>query len=116
MKFSSANLIPHKSNGHTDNTVPHKLFQAMMVGKPVMVSSSAPLNRIITKTKAGLIFKAGDAKDLADKILTLYKDAGLQKLLGDNGLNATLKGDMNWEHDQQNLINLYNSFTKISKP
>jgi glycosyltransferase involved in cell wall biosynthesis len=112
MKFASVNLIPHKSNGHTDNTVPHKLFQAMMVGKPVMVSSSAPLKRIVTKTKGGLIFQAGNATDLAEKILELYKNENLQKTLGTNGLNATVNGEMNWEHDQQNLINLYNSFLK----
>lgn len=107
MKYAGANIIPHKSNGHTDNTVPHKLFQAMMVGKPVVVSSSAPLRRIISKTNAGVIFEAGNARDLASKILELYRDQALQHKLGQHGLAATLTGDMNWEHDQQKLVSLY---------
>ncbi len=110
MKFTGANLIPHKSNGHTDNTVPHKLFQAMMVGKPVLVSSSAPLKRIVSSTDAGLIFEAGNAKDLADKIIKLYKDKDLQQKLGANGVAATVTGKLNWETDQLKLISLYNSF------
>ncbi|HEY3406115.1 MAG TPA: glycosyltransferase family 4 protein, partial [Ohtaekwangia sp.] len=90
MCYTSANLIPHKSNDHTDNTVPHKLFQAMMAGKPVIVSTSAPLNRIISQTQAGIIFKADDEKDLADKILHLYQHPELQKQMGDNGIRATI--------------------------
>lgn len=107
MKYAGANIIPHKSNGHTNNTVPHKLFQAMMVGRPVIVSTSAPLKRIILKTKAGIIFEADNARDLADKILSLHKDKQIQYDLGQNGIKATVKGDMNWEHDQKKLISLY---------
>lgn len=110
MKFADANIIPHKSNGHTDNTVPHKLFQAMMVGKPVIVSSSAPLKRIVSTAQSGLIFRAGDPIDLAEKITALYQSKDLQKTLGASGLRATKDGGMNWENDQQKLIGLYNSF------
>jgi glycosyltransferase involved in cell wall biosynthesis len=107
MKYAGANIIPHKSNGHTDNTSPHKLFQAMMVGRPVVVSSSAPLKRTIAKTNAGIIFEAGNARDLANKILDLYADQQRQAALGRNGIAATIHGDMNWEHDQKNLLGLY---------
>lgn len=107
MKFADLNTIPHKSNGHTDNTIPHKLFQTMMVGKPVLVSSSDPLKRVINLTKAGVVFKAGDPQDMALKIKQLYKDKEQQRIMGENGIKATLQGDFNWEHDQQKLIGLY---------
>lgn len=109
MRFANVNVIPHKSNGHTDNTIPHKLFQAMMVGRPVLVSSSAPLKRIINKTEAGLVFQAGDSEDCSKKVLELYKDKQLQEKLGRNGKNATIHGDMNWERTSVTLINLYKS-------
>lgn len=108
MKFSDVNTIPHKSNGHTDNTIPHKLFQTMMVGKPVLVSTSDPLKRVVNLTQAGVVFKANDPKDMADKIRQLYSDSNLQKTLGENGIKATLQGELNWEYDQQHLIGLYN--------
>lgn len=106
MKFADANIIPHKSNGHTDNTVPHKLFQAMMVGKPVIVSSSAPLKRIVNYAKSGVVFEAGDEKDLASAIRKLHADRTLQKQLGENGVRATAT-EFNWENDQKILISLY---------
>lgn len=110
MKFTDVNVIPHKSNGHTDNTVPHKLFQAMMVGKPVLVSSSTPLKRIVSETKSGLVFEAGDSRSCSERILELYNDRKLCGQLGKNGVHVTLHGNMNWEHTKDSLINLYRSF------
>lgn len=107
MHFADVNIIPHKSNSHTDNTIPHKLFQGMMAGKPMLVSSSAPLKRIIDTTQAGLVFHAGDSKDIADKILTLYNNKQLCSQLGRNGIKATQENGMNWENDQLTLVDLY---------
>lgn len=106
MKYASANIIPHKSNGHTDHTVPHKLFQAMMVGKPVIVSDSAPLKRIVEIAQSGLVFEADNSVDLSKKIVELYQDNSLQERLGRNGIQATGE-KLNWETDQQKLVALY---------
>jgi glycosyltransferase involved in cell wall biosynthesis len=112
MKFTNVNVIPHKSNRHTDNTVPHKLFQAMMTGRPVMVSSSAPLKRIVSATNSGVIFEAENAADLAEGILSLYRSKELQQQLGQNGITATIQGTWNWEHEQKKLTDLYSSLLK----
>jgi glycosyltransferase involved in cell wall biosynthesis len=107
MQLADVNIIPHKSNAHTDNTIPHKLFHSMMVGKPVLVSSSDPLKRVVNETTSGLVFQANDPKDFADKIITLYEDRELAKKLGENGRKITLEGDLNWDFDQANLIKFY---------
>lgn len=107
MKMANVNLIPHHSNGHTDNTVPHKLFQCMMVGKPLLVSSSKPLQRIVSETACGLVFKAGNAKDLADKILKLYNDPALRQKLGEAGFEASYNGSYNWESTANELVGFY---------
>lgn len=107
MHFASVNTIPHKSNPHTDNTIPHKLFQAMMAARPVLVSSSAPLKRIVETTQSGLVFEAGDPKDFADKVLSLYHDRALADSLGANGRKATVNGTLNWDNEQQTLIEFY---------
>ena len=108
MKMASVNLIPHHSNGHTDNTVPHKLFQCMMVGKPLLVSSSAPLKRIVNATQSGLVFAAGNPRDLADKLLELYHDKKKCEELGEHGRDASLTGDYNWESTAKGLVGFYN--------
>jgi len=107
MHFADVNIIPHHSNGHTDHTVPHKLFQGMMTGKSLLVSSSAPLKRLVEATGSGLVFRAGDAADCAEKILNLYQDAQRRQELGQHGIAATLDGTMNWEETQKELVALY---------
>lgn len=109
MHLADVNVIPHQSNGHTDNTVPHKLFQGMMAAKPLLVSSSAPLKRLIDQHKAGLVFSAGDPKDFSNKVLELYKNKELKNQLGENGKKASMEGQLNWETTQRTLIQLYNS-------
>ncbi len=107
MHLTDVNVIPHQSNGHTDNTVPHKLFQGMMAGKPLLVSSSAPLKRLTEKYKTGVVFEAGNPEDFAEKVKTIVTDKELQNTLGRNGIRATLEGNINWETTQKELINLY---------
>jgi glycosyltransferase involved in cell wall biosynthesis len=107
MHLADVNVIPHQSNGHTDHTVPHKLFQGMMAAKPLLVSSSAPLKRLTEKYQSGLVFEAGNSNDFAEKVLTLYHDKNLCLQLGENGRRATLEGNVNWEHDQKALVALY---------
>ena len=107
MSLADVNIIPHQSNGHTDNTVPHKLFQGMMAGKPLLVSSSTPLKRLVNTYHSGLVFNAGDPIDFAEKVKDLYESKGLRDILGSNGIKATLDGNLNWENTQQELIRLY---------
>lgn len=109
MHLADVNVIPHQSNGHTDNTVPHKLFQGMMAARPLLVSSSAPLKRLVDQHQAGLVFSAGDPKNFADKVLELYKNKELKNQLGENGRKASMEGLLNWETTQRTLIQLYNS-------
>ncbi len=107
MHMANANVIPHRSNGHTDNTVPHKLFQGMMAARPLIVSSSAPLKRFVRQYDCGIVFEAGNEKDFADKVETLYQNESLQQQLSSNGYNASMHGNLNWESTQKNLLDLY---------
>ncbi len=107
MCLADVNVIPHQSNGHTDHTIPHKLFQGMMTGKPMLVSSSAPLKRIVESSQSGLVFEANNPEDFANKVTTLYENKNLRDQLARNGIRATLEGDLNWETTQHSLINLY---------
>ncbi|MCV9385711.1 glycosyltransferase family 4 protein [Reichenbachiella ulvae] len=111
MNMSDVNIIPHNKSGHTDHTIPHKLFQAMMVGKPVIVSSCKPLKRTVELSKAGLVFEAENAEDLSKQILRLYQETELYKELGVNAKKATIDGDMNWENEGRKLVELYSHFS-----
>jgi glycosyltransferase involved in cell wall biosynthesis len=105
--LADVNIIPHKSNAHTDNTIPHKLFQSMMSGRPLLVSSSDPLKRLVDATSSGLVFEANNSEEFASKILHLYNDKNLGDLLGANGKRATAEGSLNWDDEQVPFVNFY---------
>ncbi len=109
MTLADINIIPHKRNSQNDHGVPHKLFQSMMSGKPVIVSSCPPLRRIIEETKAGLVFEAENEINLAEKIIDLYSDTEARKEFGMNGLQASSIGKFSWDYSAEKLINLYAS-------
>jgi len=106
-------IVPHNSNHHTDTTLPWKLTQYMLAKKPVLVSSSPPLARIVKKASAGMVFKANDSKDCANKILIMkenYKD--LLKY-GKNGHKYVLKEGNNWE--SKSSVHLIRAYDKLLK-
>ena len=106
-KLASVCIVPHHSNEHTDNTIPHKLYQYMMVGKPVVVSSCPPLARVVKEANSGLIFKAGDPKDFANKILEIYENRDLQEYFSKNGLKYTFDDKHTWQEESKKLIDMY---------
>ena len=109
VNLSKLGLIPHNYNEFTDNTIPHKLFQFMIAGKSVIVSSCRPLKRVIEDCNAGKVFEADDPASLADKIFELYCDPELLRKLGENGRIAVMQGNYNWEYHAKRLVELYKS-------
>ena len=97
--------VPHASTPHTETTVPHKLFQAMAMGVPVLVSDVAPLARVVTSTECGLVASAGDGPAMGAALADLT-DADLARDLGTNGRRAAAE-EYNWEHDGARLRAVY---------
>ncbi|MEM3658728.1 MAG: glycosyltransferase family 4 protein [Candidatus Hadarchaeum sp.] len=102
---STVCLIPHHSNPHTEATSPHKLFQYMLMGKPVVVSTCKPLRRIVEETGSGLIFQAGNSESLAEAVIKL-RDKNLRDQLGEAGRRAVLE-KYNWAETSKKLIKVY---------
>lgn len=107
---SSICLVPHNSNPHTEATSPHKLFQYMIFGKPMVVSSCRPLKRVVEQIGSGYIFQAGDAEDLSRTVVQL-KDEKVRGELGEKGRAAVLS-EYNWAHTSQALVKLYDNLKK----
>lgn len=105
ISLSDICLVPHHSNGHTEATVPHKLFQYMLMAKPVVVSTCKPLARIVNETKAGLVFESGNIDDFSRVCLEL-KNPEKRKNLGENGKQAVLE-KYNWEKTGIDLAAIY---------
>lgn len=109
-------LVPHNDFEHTQTTVPHKLFQYMICGKPILVSDCRPLARIINETKAGIIFKANDSEDVARKLRYMHQHPDQLREMGINGQKAAL-GQYAWRNDAARLVEMYKGLeTTIFKP
>ena len=114
IKASDVCLIPHLKTVHTDNTIPHKLFQYMIFEKPVVASNCNPLVRIINETGAGEIFQSNNENDLADKIISLYHNSDLRAEMGKKGKQAVLD-KYNWNKAAMNLIDVYRRIEEKAK-
>jgi len=103
-------VVPHHSTVQTEAGAPHKLFQYMLMKKPILVSNCAALKRIIEETQSGLVFQAGNSKDAARCLLQL-QDEKLRKQLGENGYCSAME-KYNWEITSQGLIEIYNQLER----
>ena len=106
IKASNLCLIPHLKTVHTDNTIPHKLFQYMIFEKPVIATNCNPIERIINETGAGIIYESNNEKDLAEKVIGLFKNLDLQNEMGRLGKQAVLE-KYNWDETSKKLTLLY---------
>jgi len=113
IKASDLCLIPHLKTVHTDNTIPHKLFQYMIYEKPVVASNCNPIKRILDETRSGVVFESNNEADLANKIIELYNNYELQLEMGKKGKEAVRK-KYNWDETSKNLITLYNKINTIT--
>jgi glycosyltransferase involved in cell wall biosynthesis len=98
-------IVPHLADELVNTTIPHKLFQYMYLGKPVVVSSARPLKRIVEESQAGFVFTSGDPASFAEAVLRLA-DPELRRKLGHNGRCAVVER-YNWQRESERLLALY---------
>ena len=105
---SDITLIPHHKSDHTDTTIPHKLFQYMYAGKPIIASNCTPIERIIKETNTGLIYSDNNSNHLADCIYSLANNKNKYDDMHQNGKKWVID-KYNWNIDKENLLRLYNN-------
>lgn len=105
-------LIPHLKSEHTDSTVPHKLFQYMYAGKPVIASDCDPLARIIHETGAGYIYPSENHGELA-ALLENMVNRDPRQAAGNGRKWVTEK--YNWSADSRVLCNIYHQIKNVNE-
>ena len=107
MQASTVCMSPLKRNPHHDTTYANKIFQYMAMAKPVLVSDCPAQQHVIENENCGLVHRANDEKDLAEKLIELLADPELSNKFGDNAKNA-VEQKWNWDITSQPLLDLYN--------
>jgi glycosyltransferase involved in cell wall biosynthesis len=99
--------VPHVASPFIDTTIPNKLFQYMLLGKPVLVSNAKPLARIVRDAGCGFVFRSGDAADVADQIVAAYQARG-DATLGARGRQVA-REQYTWDKVAPALLRVYDS-------
>ena len=104
-------LIPHLKSPHTDSTIPHKLFQYMYAGKPVVASDCSPIKRIVEETNSGLIYPYDNPEKFAKCVEQLISQKDFYNACAVNGRKA-VEDVYNWDKDSKVLCSVYNKEQK----
>lgn len=84
---------------------PNKLFEAMMCGKPIIVSDESAMADIVRREKCGKIVRYGDVDGLKDALESM-KDPALRERLGGNGRYA-YESKYNWAIMERKIQEAY---------
>lgn len=85
---------------------PNKLFEAMLLGKPVVVARNTNMDVIVEKHECGLVVEYGDVQALELAFSRLANDEELRLRLGANARRA-YETVYSWERMRQRLLALY---------
>ncbi|AEN06206.1 glycosyl transferase group 1 [halophilic archaeon DL31] len=105
MAAADVGLVPHRSTAHTNTTVPHKLFQYMAAGLPVLATETTAVARGVREADAGVVVPPEDPRAMAEAAETLA-DPGTADRLGTNARRAA-ETTYNWSRDADRLRAVY---------
>lgn len=92
---------------------PNKLFEAMMCGKPILVSDETAMAHIVREEDCGFVVPYGDVDAIKSAIRTLKSDPALCKRLGANGRKA-YETKYGWNIMEKRLLDIYQTLSKTS--
>lgn len=90
---------------------PNKVFEAMMLGKPIIVTYDTNMDRMIAAADAGVLVKYGDEDELEMAMRRLADDPNLRCQLGENARRA-YDETYSWQVMENRLKTLYDDLTE----
>ena len=85
---------------------PNKVFEAMMLGKPIIVSRDTNMDQIILSSDCGLVVNYGSVDELEAAFQKLLRDDGFRVRLGNNARKA-YETRYSWKNMTERLLHLY---------
>ena len=91
---------------------PMSVLEAMAYGKPVVGSRMGGIPELVVDEVTGLLFDAGNVKNLQNKLDRLMSDGVLRRRLGDNARQRVIT-DFSISRHNTRLVEIYNSILGI---
>lgn len=85
---------------------PNKIFEAMMLGKPVVVAGGTHMDELVRAGNCGLVVQYGDADALEAALASLAADPALRHTLG-AAARTLYEHSYSWERMSQRILDLY---------
>ncbi len=80
-----ATIIPLKRLDLFKGALPSKMFEALSSELPIILAVEGEAEKLIKSAGAGITVEPENSKEIAEAVLTLYKDESLRSKLGQNG-------------------------------
>lgn len=93
-------VIPWRNEVDNAQLYPTKVMEYMTEGKVVLAAKVAGISEMIADGEDGILHRAGDADDLAAKMLSLYENKELRKRLSDNARKYHPRFDTIRKHEE----------------
>ncbi|HEX2865989.1 MAG TPA: glycosyltransferase family 4 protein [Ignavibacteriales bacterium] len=71
--------------------IPSKIFEGMIMKKPILMGVNGEARTIIESAKGGVYFEPENADDLAEKVCRYYSNESERKLHGENGFRFVIE-------------------------
>ncbi|HSV29384.1 MAG TPA: glycosyltransferase family 4 protein, partial [Candidatus Omnitrophota bacterium] len=97
-------VSPDPVNEFNDKCTMNKILEYMALAKPVVLFDLTEGRR--SAGEAGLYAQDNDARDLADKIVSLIDDPELCRRMGEAG-RARMERELSWEYQVPRLLSAY---------
>jgi glycosyltransferase involved in cell wall biosynthesis len=112
--YSLADLLvyPRVRTATTTLTTPLKPLEAMAMGKAVLASNLPAMREIVRDGENGILFRAGDVKDLAARATRLLENPALRAALGDLGRRFVLR-ERDWSRVASTYAALYEELCAV---
>lgn len=104
-------VYPRKNTKVCRTTSSSKVFEAMAMQKPVLVSNLEAWTEIVSDGETGLYFEPDNIRDLVSKLMLLAKDKKLRETLGFNAREWVVK-NRSWKKIGRQLRTLYKTLIK----
>lgn len=84
----------------------NKLFEAMLLGKPIIVARHTNMDRLVEAHQCGIVIPYGDQQAFTDALARLAANHDLRQAMGEHARRA-YETTFNWQIMQTRLLDLY---------
>jgi len=98
-------FVPPAISREINNTIATKIYQYLLMNKPVIVGQAEMMKNFVEKHKIGMSIRESDPVDLAEKIKLLYSSPSLITEFEENTKQIALK--YSWEETSKTFLKFY---------